>query len=99
MLRSSVRRSSGFVQVGLAETMLISETPLVSLIPDLGLFGVKCTGLALFVGVDNSEAIELSEKYGETYSSRVLSRSVVTLSVPILLLPRAAMCHTCAIFS
>ena len=62
--------------------MLISETPLVSLIPDLGLFGVKCTGLALFVGVDNSEAIELSEKYGEKYSSRVLSRSVVTTLRP-----------------
>ena len=65
-------------EVSLAETMLIAETPLVSLIPDLGSFGVKCTGLVLFVGVDKSEAIELSEKCGENYSSSVLSLSVVT---------------------
>jgi hypothetical protein len=58
--------------------MLIAETPLVSLIPDLGSFGVKCTGLVLFVGVD-SEAIELSEKCGENYSTSVLSLSVVTI--------------------
>ena len=44
--------------------------------------GVKCTGLVLFVGVDYSEAIELSEKCGEKYSSCVLSRSVVTTPFP-----------------
>ena len=54
--------------VGLAETMLIVETTLVSLIPDLGLSGVKCSGPGLL----SSELIILRrlrspEKCGEKY--------------------------------
>ena len=59
--------------------------------------GVKCTGLVLFVGVDYSEAIELSEKCGEECSSLVLSRSVVT-TLPSCFASSCNVSHLCYIF-